>query len=173
MGSDPDLFRPHPEIAKDIDVSFIGARYGIRRQIVDYLQRSGVRVEGWGRDWGNGHLPLERVPEIVARSRICLGVATIGHTWSLTSPKLRDYDMPMAGAFYLTQHSRDVVEHLVPSVEIETYRSFEECARKARFYLDHPEWAEAIGRAGRERCLRDHTWEARFAKMLRTVGLLA
>jgi hypothetical protein len=172
MGSDPEIFRPRPDVKKDIDVTFIGARYGVRRQIVEHLRSGGVNVQAWGRDWDNGFLPVDRVPEIVARSRICLGVATIGHTWTLTSPKLRDYDMPMAGAFYLTQHSPDVVEHFTPSQEIETYRSLEECALKVRWYLDHPECAEAIGRAGRERCLRDHTWEARFAKLLKIVGLL-
>lgn len=171
MASDPEIFRPRPEIDKDIEVSFIGLRYGIREALVSHLRSRGIRVEAWGKGWDNGILPDADVPGVVARSRICLGVGTIRFT-GIMSPKLRDYDMPMAGAAYLTHYAADLAEHFVPGVEIDTYRTVEECALKARYYLDHPEVAAAMGRAGRLRALRDHTWESRFTKLAVVCGVL-
>lgn len=171
MASDPGVFRPRPDLDKDLEVSFIGLRYGIREALVTALRKGGVNVQAWGKGWENGFLPDSDVPEIVARSRVCLGVGTIRYS-RLTSPKLRDYDMPMAGAAYLTQHATDLAEHFVPGVEIDTYRSIDECVLKARYYLANPDVADAMGRAGRARALRDHTWEARFTRLAEVCGLL-
>jgi spore maturation protein CgeB len=41
-----------------------------------------------------------------------------------------------------------------------------------RYYIDHPNEAEAIARAGRARAEKEHTWEKRFEKLLKTIGLL-
>jgi len=44
--------------------------------------------------------------------------------------------------------------------------------QKIRYYLQHPDETEAIRRKGRERALCEHTWEARFARIFRLLGLL-
>ena len=173
MASDSEVFRSRNPVPKDIDVSFVGVRYGVRERVVAALRRSGLGVKAYGPGWEEGFLPNDRIPEVIARSRICLGVSAVGHTWSITAPKLRDYDMTMAGACYLTQHTPDIVEQFVPGVEIDTYRDLEECVRKARYYVAHPEAAEAMGAAARRRCLRDHQWTQRFEKVFSVAGVLA
>jgi spore maturation protein CgeB len=42
---------------------------------------------------------------------------------------------------------------------------------KIRFYLAHDAEREHIRQAGRARCLRDHTWQHRFASVFRQIGL--
>ncbi len=172
MASDPDIFRPFPDVKKDVEVSFVGMRYGMREALVEFLRSHGVDVQVWGLKWPRGALPIAEVPQVIARSKVCLGVSSIGFTWGVTGPKMRDYDVTMAGGCYVTQHSAELCEHFVPGREIDTYTSFEECLRKVRLYVNRPDLAAEMGRAARARCMRDHTWEGRFEKMLRIVGLM-
>jgi ubiquinone/menaquinone biosynthesis C-methylase UbiE len=47
--------------------------------------------------------------------------------------------------------------------EVVAYRSAEECIALINYYLDHPEKAEKIARAGQARTLRDHSYARRMA----------
>jgi len=40
-----------------------------------------------------------------------------------------------------------------------------------RYYLAHPEEANAIAQRGRERCLREHRWLHRYKRMTEIIGL--
>ncbi len=169
--SDPELFRPSNE-HKLYDVSFVGKAYGIRSKIVKAIERTGVHVECFGTGSPNGMISTEKMPELFALSRIVLGVGTISHCTDFYALKMRDFDGPMSGSLYLTHHNPDLEDLYIIGKEIETYKTPEECAQKVRYYLDHPDEAEAIGRAGRERAVKDHTWEKRFEKVLRVIGLI-
>lgn len=169
--SDPKLFRPLSG-PKLYDVCFVGANYGIRTRIVKAIEKQGIKVTCYGRGWPNGFIETEKIPELFARSRIVLGVGTIGHCTDFYSLKMRDFDGPMSGSLYLTHHNPDLEELFVVGKEIETYRSPEECAVKVRYYIDNPDKADAIGKAGRARAEREHTWEKRFEVLLKTIGLL-
>jgi spore maturation protein CgeB len=79
--------------------------------------------------------------------------------------------VPMSGRFYLVEHLDELGEFFEIGKEIETYRSREELLDKIRFYLAHDAERERIGQAARARCLRDHTWERRFADVFKTIGL--
>lgn len=170
--SDPNLFRPLSE-PKCYDVCFVGANYGIRSKIVKAIEQKGVRVEVYGKGWPNGMIPTEKVPELFARSRIVLGVGTIGYTKDFYALKMRDFDGPMSGSLYLTHHNPDLEELFDIGKEIETYRTPQECVEKVCYFLAHPDQAEAIGRAGRIRAEREHTWEKRFEKLLSTLGFIS
>ena len=169
--SDPNLFRPMPG-PKLYDVCFVGANYGIRSKIVRAIEKGGVRVECYGSAWPNGLIPTENMPQLFAHSRIVLGVGTIGYCTDFYALKMRDFDGPMSGSLYLTHRNPDLEYFFVIGKEIECYRNADECVEKVHYYLNHPDEAEAIGRAGRARAEREHTWEKRFEKLLRTIGLL-
>ena len=85
--------------------------------------------------------------------------------------RLRDFEVPMSGGFYLVEHQEELREFFEIGREIETYRSREELLDKISFYLGHDAERERIRRAGRERCLRDHTWQRRFDAAFREIGL--
>ena len=108
-------------------------------------------------------------------SAINLGVTRmIDHdSWRLapTQVKLRDFKVPLAGGFYLTEHVPEYAEHFAIGTEVETWTSEQELVEKARFYLAHPESRQAVAAAGRRRARRDHTWSARFAELFRDLDL--
>ncbi len=121
-------------------------------------------------------LPDEDLVRLYSRSGISLGFGVVGDT-HLGAPRyqvrLRDFEAPMSGACYLAQHFDELAEYYRIGEEIDTFRDRDELLEKARFYLGHPERAEAVRRAGRERALRDHTWTARFGMLFREMGLAA
>ena len=169
--SDPNLFRPSYE-PKIYDVCFIGKNYGIRTELVKAIEKSGIHVECYGSGWSNGRIPTEKIPELFAHSKIVLGVGTIGYCKDFYALKMRDFDGPMSGSLYLTHRNPDLEDLFVIGKEIECYRNVDECVEKVHYYLKHPDEAESIGRAGRARAEQEHTWEKRFEKLLRTIGLL-
>jgi spore maturation protein CgeB len=169
FGSDPDLFTPARE--KTYDVCFVGNNYGWRAELLASIARGGVRVECFGRGFPNGHIGGDRVPEVLARSKIVLGVGTIAHSRRIVTLKLRDFDGPMSGALYLTTYNPDLRGIYDLGQEIVTYTSPADCIRQLKYFLAHEEEREAIARAGRTRAARDHTWHRRIGDMLRLLGL--
>lgn len=170
--SDPKFFKPSSE-PKLYDVSFVGANYGIRRGIVTAAEKRGIKVACFGRGWPNGRISTEKIPELFSKSRIVLGIGTIGHCSDFYALKMRDFDAPMSGSLYITHDNPDLYDLYEVGKEIVTYRYPEECAQKIAYYLNHQEEAERIAKAGRERAVREHTWEKRFEKMLQVVELVA
>lgn len=163
--SDPEIFQPMPALPKIHDVSFVGARYGIREKLVAALRHAGVDVHAYGSGWEGGRLPLDAVPTLFAQSKIVLGVGTIGHCDDFYALKLRDFDAPMSGSCYLTHDNADLHDLFDVGQEIVTYRGIDECVEKALYLLAHDQEREAIARAGHARAVREHTWDQRFAAL--------
>lgn len=170
--SDPGIFHPMPELPKIHDVSFVGSRYGIREKVVTALRNAGIQVTAYGSGWDNGRIANEDVPRLFAQSRIVLGVSAIGHCPDFVGLKLRDFDAPMSGSCYLTQHNGDLNGLYDVGREIITYRSIEQCVMQAKRLLANDEEREAIATAGHRRVLTEHTWDERFATLLSILKIL-
>ncbi len=149
-------------------------RRGVRRVLDRCGLARGPRSERVLRRVSGPPLPDEDLVRLYSRSRISLGFGVVGDT-HLGAPRyqvrLRDFEAPMSGACYLAQHFDELTEYYRIGEEIDTFRNRDELLEKARFYLGHPDRAESMRRAGRERALRDHTWTARFGKLFREMGL--
>lgn len=167
--SDAAIFHPMPEAGKVHDVSFVGSRYGIREQIVLALRRAGIQVAAYGNGWEEGRIATEDVPRLFAQSRIVLGASTIGHCSDFVGLKLRDFDAPISGSCYLTQHNDDLADLYSLDKEVVTYRSLDDCVMKARQLLADDARRESIATAGRVRALREHTWDLRFDMLFSTL----
>jgi len=171
-GANPDVHRPH-DLAKTVDVSFIGQCYGNRRETIERLRQRGVAVEAYGHGWPAGPLSAEEMVRMYSRSRINLGFGGVmGHreTYCL---KGRDFEIPMSGGLYLTEHHPELERVYAVGEEIVTYSGFDDLLEKIRRLLADPAEAERIRSRGYGRALRDHTWEMRFGKVFRLLGLLA
>lgn len=164
--SDPEIFHPMPELPKIHDICFVGGRYGIRELIVDALRKAGIRVSAFGSGWEGGRIDTESVPKLFAQSRIILGVGTIGHCSDFYALKMRDFDAPMSGSFYLTHDNPDLRMLFAVGKEMATYHSIENCVAKAHYYLANDAERESIARAGRQRAATEHTWDHRFNTLL-------
>ena len=170
--SDPEIFHPS-HLPKSHDVCFVGACYGIRRKMVEALERTGVSVQPYGEGWPKGRLPTDAVPELFARTRIVLGCGTILHCEDFYALKMRDFDGPMSGSLYMTHNNRDLHDLFVPEKEIVLFDHIPEMVQKVRYYLNHAEERECIALAGRARALRDHTWKQRFEAVFLKLDSLA
>lgn len=52
MAADPELYPPHPDIARAADACFVGQRYADREALLGALHRAGVPFSLYGRGWG-------------------------------------------------------------------------------------------------------------------------
>lgn len=170
-GANPNIHRPYDE-DKVYDVSFVGQCYGNRPEIIDKLREAGVRVEAFGPGWPNGPLTTEEMVRTWSRSKINLGFGgVLGHK-EMYCLKGRDFEVPMSGGLYLTEHHAELIPFYDVGREIVTYTSFDDLVEKIRWLLSEPDQAEMIRRAGRARALREHTWEMRFDRVFRMLGAL-
>ena len=167
----PDWHKPY-DVPFEFDVSFVGGRYGWRPHFIGKLIKRGITVKCFGPGWENGALSDEEMIKLYSRSRINLGFGGVAHSRKLMCLKGRDFEVPMSGGLYLTQDNPELSLVYEVGKEIETYRDEANCARIIRELLADPDRAAAIRRAGRQRCLRDHTYEARWAEVLRLSGLM-
>ena len=113
--------------------------------------------------------------ETYSRSKINLGFSTCGETHAggerVVQIRLRDFEVPMSGGFYLVEFMEDLQEFFEVGREIVCYRGMEDLADKVKYYLAHDSERERIRQAGFERCRRDHTWQRRFESAFREMGL--
>jgi spore maturation protein CgeB len=108
------------------------------------------------------------------QTKINLGFAAVGSGETqtrITQVRLRDFEVPICGGFYLTEHVDELGEFFKIGAEIETYRSPEELVSKCEFYLRDEPARDRIRRAGHARSLRDHTWQKRLSDAFAQVAL--
>jgi spore maturation protein CgeB len=198
--ANPDIYFPQAE-PELYEAGFVGQAYGERPSLIEWLVSHGIEARVWGSGWEHfqkrrpslwparwkqispaipsrligGVLSDQDVVRTFHRTKVNLGFAACwteeGATERITQIRLRDFEVPMSGAFYLTEYQDELRDFFEIDSEIVCYRNREELLDKVRFYLGHPDLRIKIRQAGRERCLREHTWEKRFQKAFQEMGL--
>ena len=166
---DPEIYQP-TGVERDIPVSFVGQRYGVREERIQALRNLGIEVQCFGPGWEHG--PTKDPIEVYLRSRVNLGMGETGESDRMTCIKGRDFQVPGTGSLYLTTYDPELAWLFDIGKEILCYRNEIDCAQQIRYYLANPEHAEAIAKAGRARCLAQHTWTRRLEGLLRWMGIL-
>lgn len=114
----------------------------------------------------HGFVPETAMVSLFAGSRINLGFTRmIGddpERPGTNQVKLRDFEVPMAGGFYLVEAAPDYPELFRPGVEVETWNNVRELVDKIRYYLEHESERRRIAAAGKQRAFAQHQWEKRF-----------
>ena len=137
----------------------------------EFRELAGPEMQGPCRD--------EDLPEIFRASQINLGFSDTG--WHADQNvvesknlqcRLRDFEVPMSGGFYLVQEAPDHDTYYRLGREIETWSHPEELVDKVLYYSRHPIEAERIRRAGHQRALQSHTWRHRFNQLFQRVQLV-
>ena len=164
--SDSTIFKPIANVKKKYDICFVGAKYGFRGELIDYLRSSGLQVNTYGDGWGSKRISIDEMAQIFSESKIILGFGGIGHCKDFYSLKLRDFDAPMSGSFYLTSANKDLKDLYLIGSEIEVYANKSECLKKIKFYLNNDVIREGIALAGHRRASFEHTWDIRFSQLL-------
>lgn len=113
--------------------------------------------------------------KMFSRSKINLGFSSCGETHlggeRILQVRLRDFEVPMSGGFYMVEYMEELEEFFDIGREIVCYENREDLADKIKYYLAHDGEREEIRLAGYRRCLGDHTWHKRFAAAFKEMGL--
>lgn len=172
LASDPTLFARLPSDNVNIDVLFVGNRYGIRGKLVRELIKAGVDVHCYGRGWKNGYVDFHENTRLSRQAKIILGVGTVSYCDDVYTLKLRDFDALMTGALYITHRNPDLCQLFEEGREIEFYSSPQELVSKIIFFLENPEEREIIGKAGALKAKAAHTWDVRLKDTFKQLGLI-
>jgi spore maturation protein CgeB len=104
--------------------------------------------------------------KMYSRSKINLGFSSCGNTHAsknrITQIRLRDFEVPMSGGFYMVEYMPELEEFFEIDKEIVCYHDKTDLVDKIKYYLKHDKIREKIRSAGRKRCSKDHTWHKRF-----------
>ncbi len=117
-------------------------------------------------------LPDQEYNKLLSESSIALNFpeSRHGHDYSnpnvLIGANLRDFEVPTAGSFLLTQDNEEIRSFFIEKQEIETFSNEWEMIDKARFYISRPELIFKIAEAGHKRVISEHLWEHRFNALI-------
>jgi len=173
LASSGEVFGSSSVKTRDIDVLFIGNKYGVRDTIIKYLIKHGVNIQCYGHDWPNGHINAKEMASLSKRAKIILGIGAIGHCFDMYTLKLRDFDAPISGALYLTQRNPDLCELFLEGEEIECYETCREALDKIKYYLENSSERHKIANMGYKKALSAHTWDIRLTNTFLDLGLMS
>lgn len=171
-GANPSVHKPYPDETFIHDIGFVGQCYGNRPAVIKKLRKAGFEIAAFGPGWPSGPLSHEEMIRTWSRCRINLGFAGVADYKNTFCLKGRDFELPMSGGLYLTEHNDEIGDFYEIGREILTYKNFNDLVDKIRWVLAHPEEAALIRRRGRNRALQEHSWEMRFRKIFSILGFL-
>ncbi|HOJ59493.1 MAG TPA: glycosyltransferase [bacterium] len=111
--------------------------------------------------------PAHELPAVFASSAVNLNIHSLQCRGSLNQ---RDFNAPLAGGFLLSDWVPAVGRYFVPGKEAVYWSDVDDLRRKTVYYLAHPEERERIVQQGRERIMREHTYNRRVEEWLRWMG---
>lgn len=161
---DPDTFYPMDNIDKEIDICFVGKWSHKRQQVIEALLNVTDNIVIYGRKWVKKNLLNSKIRKCVGgkyidgsalvklynKSRIVLNITNwgFGEGKKRSGMNMRILEVPAAGAFLLTDGSRDMEAVVTPSKHMAVYESIEDCVKLAKYYLNNASEREAIAKEG-------------------------
>ena len=120
----------------------------------------------------------EALPLMFRSSKVNLGLSDTGwhaatHVLSSNNLqcRLRDFEVPMSGGFYLVQEAPGHADYYKIGEEIDTWRDVDELIDKLSYYTKNTAVTLRIREAGKQRALHSHTWRHRFDRLFATTGV--
>ena len=178
-GADPDVFAPVSAGAQDIDVLFYGHGREYRSEWIDQMitapskalsnSRFAVRGTNLG-DLGAArqlpYLSFSKLREYVCRSKINLCITRGAHASVHASSSSRPFELGALGACIVANPYLGIEEWFEPEVELILVNSTAEAIERYQHLLGNDKERLAIGRAARQRVLKQHTFRHRAAELL-------
>lgn len=115
--------------------------------------------------------------QMYSRSKISLGFTTVADLpksgeQPIKQVRLRDFEAPMSGAFYMVEYFEELTEFFEPDKEVVYFHNSDELIDKARYYLAHDNEREQIRLAGMQRARSEHSWHQRFQAAFQQMDLI-
>ncbi|MEK7721268.1 MAG: glycosyltransferase [Elusimicrobiota bacterium] len=177
-----------PPDSYDYQVSFVGGYNRFRAWCIERLAKAGIKVDCFGAGWLAGRVSFEEMDRIFYKTKINLNLSNsvsqdIRFIFSsfrsavnyVRSPKraeqikARNFEIPLAGGFQLTNYVAGIERYLKIGGEVAVFTSPEECAQQIKYYLANEMERVSILLAGTRRAEKEHTYEARFRKILEEI----
>ena len=178
-GADPEVFSPAPVAAQDIDVLFYGHGREYRSDWIERMisapsrQMRDLRFAARGKNLGDigdcealPYLSFSKLREYVGRSKLNLCITRAAHANLYCSSSSRPFELAAMGACVVANPYLGLETWFEPEKEIIIVHSGEEALERYRFLLSHDSERQAIGRAARERVLKQHTFRQRARDLL-------
>lgn len=178
IGFDARILELLGKIPEDIDVSFVGGisrHHGNAIPVLEYLaEKTPIRFFGYGSsELASGSPIFARhggevwaldMFRALARSRMTLNRHI--NVAENNANNMRLYEATGVGTMLITDRKDNLGDLFEIGKEVVAYSSKEEAAELIRYYLEHPNEATDIARAGQRRTLRDHTYERRMEELI-------
>jgi spore maturation protein CgeB len=169
----------------EADVSFLGAGYRNRREILPALLGHEWTFKLWGNEWDNAGTLTRVLQRNGARIdtptsvKIFNGTKVNVNLHSYTregfdpdgdSVNPRTFELASCGAFQVIDH-RTLLPDLFDDTMMRVVRTPEEFVPAIRTYLHEPEQRRAMAEASKKRVLMSHTYVHRMQTLLSSMGL--
>ncbi len=137
-------------------------------------ERDAVRSDAFPPGVIQGTYGDDQIVPLVRGAAINLGFTQIGLDAASEYPRmirLREFEIPMMGGFYLTQNCPELSRYFEIGREIAVWETAQDVQERCRHYLARPDERARIAEAGRRRALNNHTWTHRFQLMADELGM--
>lgn len=178
IGFDEKIIEFIGHVDKDIDVSFVGGLSRHHRNALMLLEHlannTNINIFGYGVNSLNKSSPIisKHCGEVwglemyraLARSKITLNRhIKVAENFA---NNMRLYEATGVGTLLITDEKDNLEEIFEIGKEIVVYRSKDEAVDLIRYYLNHPDEASKIAKAGQMRTLKDHTYKNRMSELI-------
>lgn len=141
----------------DFDLKIWGSEWNVSPPLLDHVQRSGAWIE------------TEDAVKIFNASRVNVNLHSstyhegVNPYGDFVNPRV--FEIASCGSFQLVDFRSEMPELFNIGEEIICFNDLDDIREKIRYYLDNPEKMAAVADRGRERVLREHTYEHRMEEM--------
>jgi len=199
--ANPKIYFP-TKINQKYAVSFYGQRYADRFSTLRFVQnRIKEKITIAGSNWQpqvNKNILENSLRKLVKRlnfgsaqivsnlkdddlnsfinsSQINLGFSKVWNDFEknpIKQVRLRDFEIPMAGGFYLTEQNDELSSFFEPNKEIVFFDNQEDLLSKIKYYLKHDEKRKSIAHQAYLRSVNEHTSQVRWSNFFKSIGIL-
>ncbi|MGR4843709.1 glycosyltransferase [Rhizobium sp. LARHSG275] len=170
------------DIRRDVPVSFVGGisrHHGKAVPLLEHLaDTTPIQFFGYGaktlprsssiRKRHNGEVWGPDMYRALARSRITINRHI--NVAENNANNMRLYEATGVGSLLITDRKDNLGEIFEVGKEVVAYSNAAEATELVRYYIDHPDEADAIAKAGQARTLKDHTYKSRMAELVPILG---
>ncbi|NLX10498.1 MAG: glycosyltransferase [Chloroflexi bacterium] len=177
-GADPDLFSPL-DVPQDLDAFFYGHGREYRAEWIDAMLRApslalpgrrfavrGTKLGDLGRVEALPYLSFSKLREYACRSKLNLVITRKAHASVFASSSSRPFELAALGACMVCNPYEGIETWFEPEKELVIVHSAEEAVERYDWLLQHDEARRTIGRAARERLLKEHTFRHRARQLI-------
>jgi len=160
-------------------IAFVGRTCPRRANLLERIADMGLVI--WGHRWSRHTAHAEKLRSCVREEGDILGLDLVSLYRStgvmlniLQQPfavqptilSLQAFSIPSTETCLLTDWTQELEEAFEPDKEVAVFRSEDELVEKAQRYLRDKAAARAVGKAGRRRCMADHSLTARARRIV-------